>query len=278
MMEQRGEQDGADRAAAGASLSEFRAEMEVFSGPLDLLLHLVKENEVDVLEVPLSDITDQYLRVLRAMQAFEVNVAAEFLVMAATLMDIKSHALLPDTHLEEEEEPDPSDELVRRLLQYKLFKEASATLAELTNQRQKKFTRIPPRLEAQPMPVATEILLQDVSVWDLLSAYGEIVRQIELTQPQHIVYDEVPVRVHMEEVMQALAKSGGRETFLNLLFSDWSRGRTIGVFLAILELERLGRVALEQEEGDRSQIGITLAQRGQENDRSKDAAGARHAE
>ena len=263
----------------GTALADFRAEMDVFSGPLDLLLHLIKRDEVDVLEVSLSEITDQYLRVLKAMQMFDVNVAAEFLVMAATLMDIKSRTLLPEAHLEdEEEEADPRDQLVRQLLQYKRFREASATLAQMAQQRQKKFSRIPPDEDAEPDAAVAEKLLEDVSVWDLLSAYGEIVRQIELTQPQHIIYDDVPVRVYMDEVMQAMAKSGGRDDFLNLLSRDGERGRLVGVFLAVLELARLGHVVLEQQEGDRSQISITLARRDGEAHGSEHEAGARDTE
>ncbi len=102
---------------AQSSLGDFRAELDVFSGPLDLLLHLIKRNEVDILEITMAPITQQYLRVLHAMQAFDVNMAAEFLVMAATLMDIKSRMLLPESHLEEEPEADPRDELIRQLLQ-----------------------------------------------------------------------------------------------------------------------------------------------------------------
>jgi len=254
------------------SLGDFRADMEVFSGPLDLLLHLIKRDEVDVLEVSLSDITDQYLRVLRAMQAFDVNVAAEFLVMAATLMDIKSRTLLPETHLEdEEEEADPRDELVRQLLQYKRFRGASAALAKLASERQKKFSRIFVRPDAEPDTVPPEKLLEDVSVWDLLSAYGEIVRQIEFAQPRRIIYDDVPIRVYMDEIMEAMARAGGRESFLNFLVRDGTRGRMIGIFLAVLELARLGHVALQQDEGDRSQISIALARLSGE-DHAGDAA------
>lgn len=249
-------------AEATASLDEFRAEMDVFTGPLDLLLHLVRRNEVDVLEIPVSEVTDQYLRVLRAMQAFDVNVAAEFLVVAATLMDIKSRTLLPETHAEEDEEEfDPRDELVRQLLQYKRFRAAAAVLEEMARERRKRFTRRPRALGLEPEAVSAERLLQDVSVWDLLSAYGEIVRQIELSQPRHIVYDEVPLRAYMQEVMQSLARSGGRQTYLNIVRRDPSRGRLIGIFLAILELARRGNIALRQQEGDRSQIDITLIRR-----------------
>ncbi len=238
---------------------QFRAELEVFSGPLDLLLHLIRQEEIDILEIPLAHITDQYLRVLRAMQGFDVNVAAEFLVMAATLMEIKSRTLLPESHLEDEEEPDPGDDLVRRLLQYKRFKEAAALLAGLAQERQKRFARMPLPQSVQPEPVSVEKLLEDVSIWDVVSAYLEVVRQIEMAQVRHIVYDEVPVKAYMEELMAALDGGGGQVGFLDLLARDRSRGRVIGMFLALLELARQGRIAVGQQEGDRSQIGIALA-------------------
>jgi len=245
----------------GASLEGFCAELEVFSGPLDLLLHLVKQNEVDVLEIPLSRITDQYLQVLRAMQMFDVNVAAEFLVMAATLMDIKSRSLLPEPPQEDEEEPDPRDELVRQLLRYRLFKEASGCLGRMAARRALRFGRAPVELPAPPERVRPERLLGNVTVWDLVSAYGEVLRQIRPPQQVRIVYDDVPISLYMEEVMGRLAEAGGPVEFLEFFTPGTSRARCIGIFLALLELLARGRVVLAQPDGDRAHITIALARR-----------------
>jgi segregation and condensation protein A len=236
----------------------FHAELEVFSGPLDLLLHLIKRNEVDILEVPIAPITEQYLQVLRAMQFFDVNLAGEFLVMAATLMDIKSRSLLPETHLEDEGEPDPRDDLVRQLLEYKRFRDVSQRLAEMARDRARMFGRDLPEDTSPSAPVSIEELLQDVSIWDLLSAYGEVVRQIELKQPVQILYDELPVKAYMEQVLNTLREAGGQSGFLSFMDLDQSRNRMIGILLAILELVRLHQIKVEQTENDRSQFVVML--------------------
>jgi len=244
------------------SLDSFRAELDVFSGPLDLLLYLIKRNEVDILEISVAPITEQYLQVLRTMQMFDVNVAAEFLVMAATLMDIKSRSLLPETHLEGDEEPDARDDLVRQLLQYKRFKEVAARLSELGRERARRFAHIPPELPAEPAPaIDLEKLLENVTIWDLLSAYSKLIKQIEMKQPAHIVYDEVPVKLYIEEVLKLLREAGGQSQFLDFFRHDRSRGRVIGIFLALLELVRQGYVAVAQPEGTRSQFGVALTGR-----------------
>jgi segregation and condensation protein A len=239
------------------SLEDFRADLEVFSGPLDLLLHLVKREEVDVLEVPVSRITEQYLQTLRGMEMLDVNVAAEFLVMAATLMDLKSRTLLPET-VEAGEEPDPRDELVRQLLQYRRFKDASRRLRALGQRRSRRFSRPVTESVPEPRPVSMESLLAQVSIWDLVSAYSAVVRQIETARPAHIVYDDIPVADYMEEVM---ARVAGREAeFLDFFRHDGSRSRVIGIFLALLELVRQRRVVLHQPEEENSRITITAAQ------------------
>lgn len=237
----------------------FRAELDVFSGPLDLLLHLVRRSEVDVLEIPLSHLTDQYLQVVRTMQVLEVNVAAEFLVMAATLLEIKSRSLLPQETLEEEG-GDPRDELVHQLLQYKRFRELAATLEACRRRQALKYARPPaPVEEDEPEPPTPAQLLKDVSIWDLVSAYAEVVRQIELHQPAQIIYDEVPVSAYAEEIMARLAREGERVSFLSLFEGDSSRRRLIGMFLALLELVRQRAIVVEQAEEEKSQILIAAA-------------------
>lgn len=245
--------------ASDLSVDRFRTELDVFSGPLDLLLHLIKRNEVDVLDVPVSSITDQYLQILRAMQMFDVNVAAEFLVMAATLMDIKSRSLLPEMSFEDEDEPDPGGELVRQLLQYKRFKQAAEQFEALRRQRALKFARVPVLPESEPEPVTPEKLLEDVNIWHVLTAYAEVVRQIELHQPAHIIYDDTPVASYMDELRGTLYGRESGVDFLELFEIDRSRERVIGVFLALLELVQRREVLVDQDESERSHIRIAQA-------------------
>jgi segregation and condensation protein A len=240
-------------------LDGFRANVAVFSGPLDLLLYLIKRNEVDVLEIPVSEITEQYLQVLRAMQMFDVNMAADFLVMAATLMDIKARMLLPRTLDEEGQEVDPRDDLIRQLLQYKQFRAAADKLASMAAARALRFSRLTPPPEEEPPPQDVGELLKDVTIWDLVSRYAEVVRQVEVHRPAHIVYDEVPLEAYMDEVMERLSGAPCGLRFLDLFVEDSSRPRIIGVFLALLELVRQRKVVLEQSEGDRSQILVAPA-------------------
>ena len=253
------EQHDAGGDGGDASLDGFRTVLDVFSGPMDLLLHLVRRNEVDVLEIPIARITDQYLEVLRTMQMFDVNMAAEFLVMAATLMDIKSRSLLPEVRFEDEEPDDARDQLVRRLLEYKQFKEAAEALEALRRRHALKSARVPVLVVEEPEPFTPERLLEDVDIWGLVSAYAEVVHQIELHEPQHIVYDDVPVSAYMDEIMDRLAQRGGALGFLELLETDRGRARLIGLFLALLELARRHQILLEQRDEDRSRILITLA-------------------
>jgi len=238
------------------SLAEFRTDLDVFSGPLDLLLHLIKREEVDILEVPISQITDQYLQVLRALQSFNVNLAADFTVMAATLMEIKSRSLLPEPRSEEEKEEDPGKDLVRRLLQYKCFKDAASLLAERAKVAAQKFTR--GGLEAALEPDSSEpvLLLKELDTWDLLTAYVRVLQQTQMPEPVQIVYDDVPVAAYMEEVLDTLKSCGGSVDFLYFFRQDSSQQRIIGIFLALLELVRLRSVTVTQTEGAHATLSL----------------------
>ncbi len=244
-----------DAVPASLSLAEFRAELDIFSGPLDLLLHLIKSEEVDVLEIPVSRITDRYLSVLKAMRVFDINVAAEFLVMAATLMDIKSRSLLPDP-VESEEENDPEDDLIHQLLEYKRFKQLATRLDEMAALQATTYPRRPPVDQAEPEEIEVDELLNDIDIWDCVSAYAEVVRQIQLNQPRRIRYDEVPVARYMEEILDTIEREGGGRDFLSFFQDDRSRPRIIGIFLALLELLRQGKVRLMQHDSDMARIEV----------------------
>lgn len=240
-----------DTACAPLSVDRFRAELEVFSGPMDLLLHLVRQEEVDILEISVARITDRYLTAVRAMEAFDINVAAEFLIVAATLMEIKSRTLLPSDPDGEEEEEDPGMELVRRLLEYKEFREAAEHLGERADEQADRFPRPRPQTEApeenDPSP---EALLEDLAVWDLMAAFAELIRETQFDRPTtRIIRNDVPVGVYIDEVLERLRTSRSPVAFSAFFRRDRSRERIIGVFLALLELIRQGRIAVEQAEG-----------------------------
>ncbi len=248
-----------DGHESSLSLDEFRAELDVFTGPLDLLLHLIKRDEVDILEIPISRITDSYLTALNALRMFDINIAAEFLVMAATLMDIKSRTLLPNP-IEEDEEDDPKDQLIHQLLQYKKYKLLAKKLKHRADKQALTFPRIPPPAESEPEEVEADTMLDDIDIWDLVSAYAEIIREIEMSGPRHIIYDEIPVAQYMEEVLEQVNRERGEKDFLSFFRHDRSRPRVIGVFLALLELLKNGEVQLIQKEDDRSRIIISKAE------------------
>jgi segregation and condensation protein A len=224
---------------------DYQVELDIFRGPLDLLLYLVKREEVDVCDIPIARIAEQFLDYLNLLQLIDVEWAGDFLVMAATLMEIKSRLLLPRGEEEADEETDPRFELVKQLLEYKKFKEA-ANLLEAQAERQ--LTRLP----RQPVetPAALDPArqpLRRVELWDLVSAFGRLMRETAALQPRQIVMDETPIHVHMGHILARLA-AGARLTFTALFTPPHTRGRLLGLFLAVLELIKSRRVHAEQPE------------------------------
>ncbi len=232
-----------------ATLDDFRAELEVFSGPLDLLLHLVKQQEVDIFEVPVATITDHYLDIVRRMEFYDINRAAEFLVVAATLMEIKSRTLLPPGESEAEEDDDAGVELVRRLLQYKQFREAADDLGRRFDARSRMHGRPHLKLPSEPDEDDDELaLLGEVAVWDLSAAFGRLMEQTRLPRAPRVVRNEVPVSFYIDEVLELLIANDGPVELMDLFGTDMSRERIVGVFLALLEMIRRRAVRVERIE------------------------------
>jgi segregation and condensation protein A len=260
-----------DDPTSAISVEQFRAELEVFSGPLDLLLHLIRKEEVDIFEVSVSSITDRYLAALKTMEFFDINVAAEFLVVAATLMEMKSRTLLPPAEAEDEEdEDDPGAELVRRLLEYKEFKEAAGDLADRARDQSAKFPRAPAKLDSPDEPEEPVSLLEDLVVWDLMAAFAEVLEQTQLRRPAEIVHDDIPVSVYIEEAAAFLHGRGGSAEFLDFFRDGRSRARVIGILLALLELFRRKAIHVEQIGSDRTRLRITLREAPEEADDGDD--------
>lgn len=222
---------------------DYRVELESFRGPLDLLLYLVKRDEVDVRDIPIARVAEQFKAYLDVLALIDVEAAGDFLVMAATLMEIKSKMLLPRAEGEEAEEEDPRLGLVRQLLQYKQFKDAAGRLEELAEQQAARLPRQPP---PTPAPAGTPPL-RPVELWDLVSAFGRLMRETLATRPQEIVVDTTPLHVYMEAVLGRLQREGPLH-FSALFTPPYTRGRLVGLFLAVLELSKGRRVVPEQLE------------------------------
>jgi segregation and condensation protein A len=215
-----------------------------FEGPLDLLLHLIKRDEVDIYDIPIAHITQQYLAYLELMRALDLDVAGEFLVMAATLMRIKAKMLLPlPAPGEEEDEGDPREELVQRLVEYRQFKEAAGTLKSREEDRRQLFERgmLPGEDEAGPLPLAPATL------FDLLDALNRVMSRI----PEQTVYDVQSEAYDVEDKMSLIARTvaeDGSVSFSKLMLACRVRAEVIVTFIALLELVKLGQVLVTQPE------------------------------
>jgi segregation and condensation protein A len=222
---------------------DYQVELETFRGPLDLLLYLVKRNEVDICDIPIARITEQFQEHLNVIQLIDMEWAGDFLVLAATLMEIKARMLLPRSEEGGDEEPDPRLELVRQLVQYKRFKDAAALLEAQAERQQARLSR----QAVEPQPGVNPALqpLRRVELWDLVSAFGRLMRETTALQPRQIVMDETPIHVNMERIVEQL--QGVPHLALTDLFTPpHTRGRLLGLFLAILELIKGRRIFAEQ--------------------------------
>ena len=224
----------------------YQVRLEQFEGPLDLLLHLIKKNEINIYDIPISLIAQQYLEYLGLMTSLNLAVAGDFLVMAATLVHIKSRMLLPadQTEGDDEDGPDPREELVLRLLEYKRYKDASTRLDERERLWREVFSR------EQPLPVAPrsdESLLDDVSLFDLVDALQSIIARSPRQDLIEILPEHLTVKDRMNAILESLADKES-VTFPSLFDTPRSRLVIIVTFLALLELIRIKLVRVFQGE------------------------------
>ncbi len=222
---------------------EYLVDLETFRGPLDLLLYLVKREEVDVRDIPIARIAEQFKHYLDVLSLIDVERAGEFLVMAATLMEIKSRLLLPRTEESTEPDDDPRQELVRQLLEYKQFKDAAALLEARATEHNLRLPRLPP---APALTDPAQLPLREVELWDLVSAFSRLMRETLTHAPQQIVDDATPLHVYMDQIVERL-RNAARLPFAELFTPPFSRIRLIGLFLGVLELTRQGRIVPEQD-------------------------------
>lgn len=220
-----------------------QVQLEIFEGPLDLLLHLIKKNEVSIADIPIAAITEQYLAALELMQSLNLDIAGEFLVMAATLIHIKSRMLLPpEEDGEEEEEGDPREQLARQLLEYQRFKEAAGELERREILRRDVFVR---PFEAPEEAEAVE--LEGVSLFDLISALQSVLERLPREEAHQVTLERISLREKMNRLLYDLHKSG-KLVFQSLFDGAVSRMEVVVTFLAMLELVKIRAIKIWQEE------------------------------
>lgn len=225
----------------------YLIQLEVYEGPFDLLLDLISQNEVDIWDIPIATITEQYLHYLYSLQEKDLAITGEFLVMAATLIRIKSRLLLPQETFPEEdlEEVDPRVELVEQLLRYKFFKEVSQVLQERYQAAAFHFTRGQRAAKFDVTPVFTTPV-GDITINDLAEVYRHLLLEVEKEPPVHTVVPSISLQERLAQVRLQLVGCS-RLSFAQLLH-DHSPREVVVTFLAILELVRLGEIQVVQME------------------------------
>jgi segregation and condensation protein A len=229
-------------------VEDYKVKLEVFEGPLDLLLYLIKRDEVDIYDISIERITKQYLSYIEAFQVLNIEFAGEFIVMAANLLYIKSRTLLPvDQQMAEEdaEEEDPRWELIRQLIEYKKFKEAAALLRDQEAKQENLFARVPVTPDLAPVE---NILVDEVGIFDLIHAFQKILKRLE-KKPENlaeIFAENFTVSDKIEHVLR-ITQSGVPVRFEELFADAAGRTEIVVTFLAMLELIRLKQLRVRQE-------------------------------
>lgn len=229
-------------------MSDYRVKLDIFAGPLDLLLYLVRKDEVDIYDISLTKITDQYLRYIEILKNFDIDLAGDFLVMAATLMQIKSAMLLPKAEpdsIDGEDLLDPKVELIRQLLEYKKFKDAANLLHDAADEQQERFGRPDTIIEKLKPDAEPDLDLEQVSVWDLLDAFDAIMSATGSNYDISHIADDTPIDLYQIEILHRL-QSEGAMSFERIFEGKNNRFVLIGLFLALLELVREILVSVEQ--------------------------------
>ena len=232
---------------------EYQVDLEAFRGPMDLLLYLVKREEVDVRDIPVARVAEQFKQYLDVLALIDVERAGDFLVLAATLMEIKSKMLLPHAEETAKDQEDPRHQLVQQLIQYKRFKDATVLLESQGERRALRLPRQPVTAPATGGPQR----LQPVELWDLVSAFGRLMRETMTERTHDVVVDQTPLHVYMEAILERL-RGEGRLPFSALFTPPHTRGRLVGLFLGVLELTKQQRITPEQREPF-TEIWVTLA-------------------
>jgi len=231
----------------------YRVELDRFSGPMDLLLYLVRRNEVDLRHLPIARITSQFQDYIEVLQELDLGLVGDFVVMASTLIEIKSRMVLPEENEVEaptDEAPissgDPRSELIQQLLEYRRFKEAAVALETRADEWQERYPRLAgDRPTTAKDPTADRI--KEVELWDLVSALSRILRRADVTPEGRIRYDETPISVYVEQIGNRV-RAEEEVRFTSLFDSTTLRSKITGMFLAVLELLRHHSFRAQQDD------------------------------
>jgi segregation and condensation protein A len=232
-------------------MADYRVNLEIFAGPMDLLLYLVRKDEVDVYDIPIANITNQYLEYIEMLKSLDMDLAGDFLVMAATLMQIKSAMLLPKVDSEAMEEgdiEDPRAELIRQLLEYKKFKDAANLLSDAAEIQKERHARPDSIIEGLKPETEPELDIEQVSVWDLLEAFDSIIKATGGVRDISHIKDDTPIDLYQIQILGQLQDEGPM-VFERLFEGRDERIALVGLFLALRVLVREGMVWTEQKEG-----------------------------
>ncbi len=226
----------------------YKLKLEVFEGPLDLLLYLIKKDQLNIYDIPIAEVTQQYMEYLEMMKLLNLDVIGDFLVMAATLMQIKSKMLLPPdpSAVEEEEEEDPRDELVRRLLEYKQFKEIAGDLKSKELSRQDLFARIIDVDKAKEIREDAKEVYFEASLFDLISAFTKILKSVPKEVFYEVFKEEYTVEKKIHDILHLLLEHQ-KVSLADLFSKAKSKMEMIVIFMAVLELIRLKEILILQK-------------------------------
>lgn len=235
---------------------DYRVQLDAYAGPLDLLLYLVKRHEIDLYDIPVAHLTDQYMAHLKLIQSVDVDSAGEFLVVAATLLEIKSRLLVPkeeslDSGEDSEQEAfDPRQELVQQLLAYKAYKDAANKLEQRRDVWDNRFAltvvEAASKEDGENAPLK-DLDLEDVNIMDLCEAFARILDSIGQSSRHEVTYDDTPISLHAEDIVDRLDRDGAM-TLQKIFVGRTSSSEMIGLFLAMLELVRQSRIKVVQDE------------------------------
>ncbi len=230
----------------------YRVELDLFTGPLDLLLYLVRRHELDIRNLPVAEVTRQFRDYLSVLELLDLDLVGDFVVMASTLAEIKSRMVLPQ--VEEDpapaEEPrgqdDPRHELIHRLLEYKRFKDAATALEERAADWQRRYPRLSDERPGRGRDPAAD-RIKEVELWDLVSALGRVLQHKDVEERASIRYDETPIQVYADQIAERVRREG-EVGFTSLFDEEIRRSTIVGMFLAVLELLRHHGFRAEQDQ------------------------------
>ena len=230
----------------GSDYMEYTLKINEFEGPLDLLLHLIKESKMNILDLSIELITDQYLNYIKAMEKLNLDIASSYLVMASELIEMKSKLLLPRHEEEEEEEEDPKENLINRLVEYQRYKDLTGTFKELEEERRTIFTKLPASYD-EYIDNDKVIKNSDVTLDDLLDAFNKFLERQKLNQPisTKVTRKEISVEERRISIRKILSIKG-KVNFIEL-FDVLSKEYVVVTFLAILEMARKNEIKIMQD-------------------------------